>query len=176
MAGIIVSDPAIGTKRYGLTDKGTKQVRCSVNTQQVLDRATRIITSDFLRASQTADLVQRDLKAIHPVKHDRRLRERFFGRLDQGVDTAYTAVWTEDKRNPDHCYENVESVNAVLTRSVSLVNDLEGGYRGEVFLLVAHGDILQILQTAFQHCPPSRHRDLRHLETAEIRLLNADPA
>jgi hypothetical protein len=40
---------------------------------------------------------------------------------------------------------------------------------------VAHGDILQILQTAFEQdpdIPPSLHRTLPHLENAAPRLLN----
>ena len=38
-------------------------------------------------------------------------------------------------------------------------------------LLVSHGDALQILQTAFHRMDASRHRQLDHLDTAEIRLL-----
>jgi hypothetical protein len=38
---------------------------------------------------------------------------------------------------------------------------------------VAHGDVLQILQTAFEpDVEPDQHRSLPHLPNAELRLLN----
>ena len=40
-------------------------------------------------------------------------------------------------------------------------------------VLVAHGDVLQILQTAFERSvPPAQHRSLEHLENAQPRWLN----
>jgi hypothetical protein len=44
--------------------------------------------------------------------------------------------------------------------------------RGWKCVLVAHGDVLQILQTGFlRHEDASGHRSLEHLETATIREL-----
>ena len=42
-------------------------------------------------------------------------------------------------------------------------------------VLVAHGDVLQILQTAFEELAPGQHRSLPHLPNAELRLLNELP-
>ena len=40
-------------------------------------------------------------------------------------------------------------------------------------ICVAHGDVLQILQTAFnKNMNPSQHRSIQHLETATLRPLN----
>ena len=39
-------------------------------------------------------------------------------------------------------------------------------------LLVAHGDVLQILQTAFTRVDVRTHRSLPHLETATVRELS----
>eukprot|EP01051_Picozoa_sp_SAG22_P013234 SAG22_NODE_1458_length_4379_cov_5.524766_3_plen_282_part_00 len=42
-------------------------------------------------------------------------------------------------------------------------------------VLVAHGDVLQILQTAFEpDMEPNQHRSLPHLPNAELRLLNQE--
>ena len=40
-------------------------------------------------------------------------------------------------------------------------------------VLVAHGDVLQIAQTAFADVDPRTHRSLEHLETATLRKLHA---
>ena len=39
-------------------------------------------------------------------------------------------------------------------------------------VLVAHGDVLQILQTRFACVDPRTHRSLPHLETAPLRSLS----
>ncbi len=71
--------------------------------------------------------------------------------------------------NSSHTVGNVESADAVMERTTSLITALENDFKGEIFLLVSHGDALQILQTAFNKKPASVHRSLPHLETAEIR-------
>jgi hypothetical protein len=38
-------------------------------------------------------------------------------------------------------------------------------------VLVAHGDVLQILQTAFARVDVTRHRSIEHLPTATLRAL-----
>ena len=75
--------------------------------------------------------------------------------------------------------------NSVLERTTKLITELdeqlaEGGYcgndnedRGWKCILVAHGDVLQIMQTGFlRHDDASRHRSLEHLETATLRELH----
>ena len=60
-----------------------------------------------------------------------------------------------------------------------LIGEIErelGGFSGNddvpwTVLLVAHGDVLQIAQTAFARADPTQHRDLPHLETAAVREL-----
>ena len=65
----------------------------------------------------------------------------------------------------------VESVTQVLDRGLACIRETETAHSGRTILLVSHGDILQILMTAFQGWPPHRHRELPHLDTAEIRKL-----
>jgi len=57
---------------------------------------------------------------------------------------------------------------AVLDRATALIAQLERQHCGRDFLLVSHGDILQILQAGFSGMDPSKHRLLPHLATAEI--------
>jgi len=102
---------------------------------------------------------------------DQRLRERDFGELELGPDSAYAEVWQEDEINANNQLRAVESPNQVMARVSELVSDYESRYSEAAVLLVSHGDALQILQTAFAKQEASKHRRQRHMETAEIRPL-----
>ena len=47
---------------------------------------------------------------------------------------------------------------------------------GKIFVLVSHGDALQITQTAFAGIPPAQHRSLEHMNPAQVRELIARAA
>ena len=168
--GLIVSHPKNGLHGYGLSESGRRQVHDGIADSK-LDLSTRIISSDFKRARETAELVYLQLDCRKSVEFDARLRERHFGDLELGTDNRYPEIWAADQRDPNHCDHNVENVYAVLARASAVVLDCERRFSGETCLLVAHGDVLQILQTAFYRLPPSRHRDLPHLQTASVRAL-----
>jgi len=172
VAGIIASDPAIGCQQYGLTETGKQQVSTSVQNSSDLGNGVRIMSSDFLRTKETAEIVHSVLKAQNPVQYTKELRERFFGDLNGQSDQHYQDVWNLDQQNADHREYDVESANQVVVRASALIQQLEKQFTNEVFLLVAHGDVLQLLQTWFQNVPASQHRELPHLSTAEIRCLN----
>lgn len=180
VAGIIVSDPQIGCNQYGLTALGQQQVIKSASNTSELNQDILIISSDFLRAQNTAEIAQKILNTTHPIQYSTALRERFFGELNGQNDTQYQMVWDIDQQNPDHQEFGVESANQVVSRVSALILQLEQQPFDEKknvrlkILLVAHGDVLQLLQTWFQDVPASQHRSLPHLETAEIRCLNPD--
>lgn len=128
-----------------------------------------------------------------------RLRERYFGEFNGETDTRYQDVWDEDIHDANHVKFGVESPNSVLERTTRFIVELEDLLsssssssslskedkeqegkqkdrekcnRPWKVILVAHGDVLQILQTGFLlHDDASRHRCLDHLETATIREL-----
>jgi probable phosphoglycerate mutase len=170
--GIIASDPSTGCHQYGLTTIGQQQVNDSLKGQSTLGDNTYIISSDFLRAKQTAEITHNLLNAQHPIEYNISLRERFFGELNGQSDEHYQDVWNLDKQNADHKEFGAESANQVVARVAALINQLEAKHTNKCFLLVAHGDVLQLLQTWFQHVSASEHRELPHLATAEIRCLN----
>ena len=173
--GLIVSKPENGSVAYGLSDKGKEQVRKSLLSDEwlnlKLDSAVRIISSDFKRAHETAIIVSSKLKTTHKMLVDSRLRERDFGDFELQSDVNYQKTWAADAVSSAHTNNNVESADSVMQRTTSLIIDLEKKYSAETFLLVAHGDTLQILQTAFAKQAASKQRELNHLETAEIRKL-----
>ncbi|MDX2499843.1 MAG: histidine phosphatase family protein [Deltaproteobacteria bacterium] len=172
--GIIVSHPQNGVSEYGLSETGQLQVIESVGRDRQLDAATLIVSSDFRRARETAEIIHRQLDSHSTLSFDQRLRERNFGELELGPDSAYAGVWQEDEINANNQLRAVESPNQVMARVSELVSDYESRYSEATVLLVSHGDALQILQTAFAKQDASNHRRQRHLETAEIRPLLLD--
>lgn len=170
--GLVVSTPENGIHQYGLSDQGRQQVLKSIKQPGGVDKQTRIYSSDFKRARETAELVHAQLACIHPIRWNAKLRERNFGDFELGPDSNYSITWAQDAVDGAHTNNNVESAEAVMTRVTGLVNELENQFTGETFLLVAHGDTLQILQAAFSRLTASQQRTLKHLETAEIRAFS----
>ena len=170
-AGIVVSDPDLGTTGFGLSREGVGQVELTLSTNRELDQDTLIISSDFKRAWETAELMHTKLGCTCPLITDRRLRERYFGRHDGGSDSIYPQVWEMDRIDPSHTRNEIESADAVMQRAVDLIVELERDYRNIKIVLVAHGDVLQILQTAFARLSAGQHRDQPHLGTGELRRL-----
>lgn len=169
--GTIVSHPENGCGGFGLSEQGREQVLVSLRQDSLLDAGTVIVSSDFDRALESAAIARQSLNCRSPIETDIRLRERNFGELELCPDSAYQAVWQHDEQDPDSDYRAVESANRVMARVTGLIIDLERRFADTSLLLVSHGDALQILLTAFAGRDASTHRQLQHLQTAEIRCL-----
>ncbi len=170
--GLIVSTPEKGIAGFGLTEKGREMTKESVSRGKFTSPITRIISSDFRRAIETARIAADELETGEPELNFL-LRERYFGILDEGDNSQYEKVWEEDRQNPDNSINNVESPREVARRIISLFEELEGRFEGEHILLVSHGDTLQIMQSIASGHPANLHRDIPHLHPAEIRPLGA---
>ena len=168
-ARIVVSFPENGLNGFGLSDSGRRQVNEVMVSTHLLDDNAIILCSDFKRARETADIVHGRLQSRSDVVTDLRLRERNFGDLELKKDDAYRQIWAQDSSNPGHHDYNVESACEVMDRTSALIAELENQSNGVTYLLVSHGDALQILQAAFYRHSAAHHRELPHLETAEIR-------
>lgn len=150
----------------------------------------QIYSSPFLRTRTTAGILHDDGFPTSPdVIFDDRLCERFFGMWDGKQDTNYQQIWDEDEIDNLGTLNNwgCESTEEVASRAWSLVKELEkesaqllkDAQDGEpksdtngllppvkTCIFVAHGDVLQILQTRFLDVPSHTHRSLEHMETA----------
>jgi probable phosphoglycerate mutase len=180
-AGIIAASPEAACSRYGLSPKGFEQAR-KVGGQLLSaleGQNVTLVSSDLLRAVETARTVQKSLQdagCAVELTLDTQLRERGFGIWDGLSDSNYPRVWKNDEIDSSHTIDGVESVDSVTQRATSCVVDLDKLYIGNhVFVLVAHGDVLQILQTAFLKREGKFHRQVEHLETAQLRLLQLAP-
>ncbi|MEO8286110.1 MAG: histidine phosphatase family protein [Chloroflexota bacterium] len=170
---LIVSHPADGVPQYGLTKEGRRQVASAISEairHDRLDQRTLIVTSDFSRARESAEIA-RELLGTDDIVLTPKLRERYFGTWEKQHHSNYDRVWSDDALNGAHKHNGVESTREVLARTTSLIADLEKEYAGRIILLVSHGDVLQILQTAFEQVDSGSHRLLPPLQTGEIRKL-----
>lgn len=169
--GIIVSDPAIGTVTYGLSENGRAQVRESVADSGVFNAGTLIMASDFKRTVETAEII-RDVLGAGRVRLDERLRERFFGDWEGASHTNYSKAWKKDAYDPEQVFNGAESTNSVRKRMWAVVEMLEKEVADRTIILVSHGDPLMLLQTMFAGMDPTEHRSLPYYSTAGWRLLN----
>ena len=170
MEEIIVSDPSIGTAQYGLTDAGKLQVHTSLSSAGFLDSTTIIVSSDFKRTAETAEMIRAKLGAS-PIQLDVRLRERYFGDWEGTASENYSKVWKCDAGDPDYKSGGAEGANAVRQRMVEVIQSLEKRYTHRKIILVSHGDPLMLLQTFFEGIDASKHRSLPYFDPAEWRLL-----
>ncbi len=164
---LVVSKPEVGTVKYGLTEKGKKQVQATA-AKHPLGPETIIYSSDFLRARESAEILKKTWNC-REVLLAAELRERFFGDFDGSTGTNYEKVWALDKTGGNHAAFSIESPAQVAERVSRLLTKLDKTYKGKTIVLVSHGDSLQILQAVRAKLPPSEHRSLPHLENAEIR-------
>lgn len=185
--GRIASDPSVACQRYGLTAEGFRQAQHAAHELIAVlpssvaaddpPHSVVLISSDFKRARETAETVYNVL-----VSHswrvtlilDERLRERYFGQWDGTSDTNYELVWADDIQGI--CRNGVESVESVMYRTTDCVRSICTECPDPVRVFVAHGDVLQILQTAFLKQPANCHRTVPHLETAQLRKLELVPS
>lgn len=187
--------------RYGASDRYARFQFCFLQTVMYVTChglisfsyfSLQYIYSDFTRARETATLFANTLlnskiPLYHPPHQlqkdlpgfqlDIRLRERYFGDWNGKSDSHYQDVWDHDCHDANHQEYNCESVNSVVSRTTDLIIDIEQELQKDhpqtsfQVILVAHGDVLQILQTAFLKVDGRVHRSLDHLETATVRQL-----
>jgi probable phosphoglycerate mutase len=168
--GIVISDPAVGTTRYGLTAEGRRQVLAGIEAAEGFDSETLIVSSDFKRAAQTAEMIRETLD-VETVQFDARLRERFFGNYEGAPHASYSEAWKNDALASSQERSGVENADAVRRRMWAVIESLEAEYAGRKIILVSHGDPLLILQSAFEGIAAADHRSLPYFNTAELRML-----
>lgn len=175
----ICSNPDIACHAFGLSVIGQEQALAAAQdvVTQFQHRKLAIFSSDLLRAKQTAEIVFQHAKAAKVPIHqdqvvlDTRLRERWFGDWDETSDINYEEVWKDDVRDSSHTFGGVESVDSVMERATQCIAEIDAQLENYMVVVVAHGDVLQILQTAFCKLDGTHHRSLEHLETARLRPL-----
>ncbi len=168
--GVIVS--AVGPRaliEVGLTERGRRQARDAARKAEGrgIGPEVVVLTSDFARAHQTAQEFC-DALGAHEPRLDERLRERGFGTHDEGPASAYDLVWADDLARRESAQE-VEPVSEVALRACEVLRDADRIARCAPVVLVAHGDVLQIMLAVGEGMDPYEHRSVPHLGNAELR-------
>lgn len=169
-ADLIISDPQVGCKLYGLTNTGKAQARASAEASG-LTAETRIVCSDFKRARETARVVQQVL-GVRDVQVEPGLRERYFGKLDGQSGSRYQEVWAVDSVELANTPFGAESPLYLARRLQKTMQKLEQQFQNETLLLVSHGDPLRFLQLLMSDRSLKEHAQLALFEPAEIRALD----
>ncbi|OBZ87032.1 2,3-bisphosphoglycerate-dependent phosphoglycerate mutase [Choanephora cucurbitarum] len=197
-AGLICSNPDIAipptggplNTGYGLHEKGKAQVKESATllskhlfpsqeAPSTDDAPVVMFCSPFKRTVETAEIIQGVLndtvlkgKVDVPIR-EMELRERWYGELDMKSDKLYEDAWVDDKAEPDHGENSqygVEAPSSVCDRVTRFIVDkIESQMEGKTVILVAHGDVCQITLTAFLRIEAWRHREIKHVDTANWR-------
>jgi probable phosphoglycerate mutase len=169
--GLIISSPEVGLHQFGLSESGREQiVGCVERDRGRLRSVSRIYSSDYLRTMETTRIVA-DRLGVR-FESSPLLRERFFGVWDGKSNSHYETVWKNDLIDPGNSIGNVESVQAVADRMSKLVRSLDDEASDQTFLLVSHGDPLQIMMAVARGIDLRFHRSQRPIETGQLRVLN----
>ena len=131
-----------------------------------------VLTSDFKRAEETANIVHKELGLSGSVTVEVGLRERFFGTCELQSTAHYFTAWENDTIDPANPKHKGESVFTVRDRTMQVISALEKDFSGKVVVLVSHGDTASILSTHFMGLPPEQHRQLPYLGNCCIRNLS----
>ncbi len=168
LSRIIVSNPAIGINKYGLTSKGREQVLNSVLNAN-LPSTTVIVSSDFKRTRESAEIAAALLGVRHII-FNKKLRERFMGELEGKSITYYRDIWKADMAKSRQLACKAESIYDILARLTLLLEELEQAYKNRKILLVSHGDVLKVLSAAFT-TPDLTITPAHHFALGELKLL-----
>ena len=160
---LIVSNPAIGVENYGLTEKGKNQARqAAENLRRLLvsedgniSARVLVVSSDFKRTRETAEIIHSELRVMSPLRFETGLRERRFGEFDMTCDQNYNVVVKQDASDPTHASNGCESVVSVVRRISGVVQELDSEAEKMIYILVSHGDPLCLLSMAFLGLPPN---------------------
>ena len=133
---------ASGHNDVELSEDGRKQAAGEKRRRYENIGFDTVFTSDLCRAYETAKLII-DGKDI-PIIQDARLRECDYGDLTQRPRTEMEAVRAQSISDP---FPNGESLEQVMDRMKSFIDDLSSTYPDQRVLIIGHAGTLWGLET-----------------------------
>lgn len=170
----VCGDIRVVYEKYGLTEKGIKQVEEQTEKLKKFSKNEIIIcSSDFLRTKQTSKIIARSFGiSLEEIILEPKLRERFFGEYEGKERFDYRKIYDSENGKLNNYLKNgIESIGSVLSRTSETVLNLERIYKNKKILLVSHLDPIRILQTAFIGIEPNYYKILPKLNNGEIKEL-----
>jgi probable phosphoglycerate mutase len=125
-----------------LTDHGHRQARATAQALARLFRPTAIVSSDLVRARQTASPLA-ELTGLAPAL-DPRWRERSLGVLDDllfsEIELRYPEHWQRLRaRDPRACPPGGETLDQVFARVSAAIQDIVTRHPGGRVVVISHG-------------------------------------
>lgn len=132
-----------------------------------------IVSSDFMRTRETAEIVHQHFSIKTPLRFDTRLRERNMGNYDlKSVDNYYSTV-ALDQGNPTHTEAGVESVTNMILRMTHVICDLDKEFADKIIVLVSHGDpLICVYAICCGVSPCERYNKLSPFYNCDVREIN----
>ncbi len=126
-----------------LTPEGIEQAQKTL--LEISKNYTEIYSSDFLRAKQTAEILNKKLNLT--IQYDARLRERDFGYLTGKPWEEIGQDLRDIDKNQKYDYRPYggESVEDVRKRLFSFIDEILSTKKDERILVVTHGGIIRLL-------------------------------
>lgn len=138
----IISSTYESSMRFPLTVHGIAQILELVQTLPEIDL---IVSSDYLRTNQTAEIV----RSAYPeafITFDPRLRERFMGDFEGKSYQKSVEALDEKPQQWSLSLFNTEPYSQVAVRALKVIDDLEREYYHKTIVLVSHKVPLTIIQ------------------------------
>ncbi|GIP35473.1 histidine phosphatase family protein [Paenibacillus sp. J2TS4] len=140
-----IENRAQGHSHNPLNPTGLRQAD-AVGRRLAKDNWDVIISSDLLRARQTAEIISSYMGK--PIKFDQRLREISRGQIEGTIEEERIERWGKEWRKLDLGGETHQELRA---RGVSFVEDVVDQYAGQKVLVITHGKLL--IETLYALCP-----------------------
>lgn len=166
-----------------LTELGRKQAESSAELLKE-EKIDLIISSDFARAKQTAEITARVIGYDKDkIIYDDRLHEVNFGAYNNESIESYHGHFKNTLDRFSVRPEGGENLSDVKQRVASFLYDLEEKYRGKKILIISHGDPTWLMQTVALGMDPKdivaditkNYKELFYLKNAEVRKLDFSP-
>lgn len=205
---VLCTKPEVGTTAWGLVEEGKTQAKnvsplqiqlpfhlYHIDSSQAAEKLREmigpmdgdlseqlvVVTSDFTRTRETAEIIHKTLNVKIPLRLEPGLRERDVGDLDLKVmiensSPSVFEVWEDDEKDVTRAKYNAESVVSVARRMSAVVKAVNQEFEGKIVLLVSHQDPLHILYSLFIDLPLPMHRkkQVPRIGNCDIRELRID--
>lgn len=134
-----------------------------------------IVSSDFKRTRETAEILHSELQVERPIRFEIALRERGLGSLDMThCWDDIQQIWALDEIDPTHTQYDCESLMMMTLRTSRLIHQLDKESDNQIIILVSHGDPSQCLHALFMGLNPNEFRKYPGIKNCEIRQLKEE--
>ena len=115
-----------------------------------------IISSDFKRTRETAEILHDHFKVKTPLRLEEALRERGCGDFHKTpVENAFKIIFKHDYTDPTHTEHRCESLMNCVIRMSRVLASVDEEFENRIIVLVSHGDPLHVLWAVVTGVPPS---------------------